>query len=484
MLSHNFTLTGLTFTNCHPALELTCSSNITATTFSRNVIGIVADSVNYININNCTFKQSSTHGLTAITVAALNISSSKFIDNSCINVINGAGIYSSYSSVNVEYSLFQNNTGANIGSAVYLHTSTSALFYKVDFTSNKALSLSAVAVYSDLNVSFVSCNFSHNEYTLGELNQYAAVGSIDAGAQTLMTFQSCTFTENVGGGIYTANNHLVVFDCTFNSNTAANGSGIIFHSTSSTTTGLILGSIFNNNVADEFGGGITATQAFLNISNCKFYNNSAVKGGGMYYNTVARDSMIYNCTFEDNTADEGSAAYLFGSRLQIFNNTILRNTANNGSIYFSGGFLDLNYNTISHNTARESGAAFYFHQTEGRIYNLECHSNNATENGGCIYSTASSGTYIQISSITGNKAQHGGGVFMENSFLSFRTVELSQNTAVEEGGGIFVDNSRVLMFTVNIISNTAVYGGGVFLRDCGIYFINILFFFKSITEFI
>jgi len=97
------------------------------------------------------------------------------------------------------------------------------------------------------------------------------------------TVRNCTFTDNhasqSGGAIYYGGN-TIIDDCTFINNTATNGGAI---------------------ACDNTTGNL--------INNSRFYNNSATNAGGAIYFNQTKDSNIDYCTFDENTAANGTAIY-------------------------------------------------------------------------------------------------------------------------------------------------------------------------------
>ncbi|MCP4711513.1 MAG: right-handed parallel beta-helix repeat-containing protein, partial [Planctomycetes bacterium] len=121
----------------------------------------------------------------------------------------------------------------------------------------------------------------------------------------------CTFSDNTtdsyGGGIHNGiSSNPILTDCTFSGNTAVNGSGGGMSNYSNSP--ILFNCTFNGNTADAaYGGGLyNYWECSPIIINCVFSGNSADAGGGMY-DRASNSSTIFNCTFAGNLATNGKA---------------------------------------------------------------------------------------------------------------------------------------------------------------------------------
>ena len=129
---------------------------------------------------------------------------------------------------------------------------------------------------------------------------------------------------------------------------------------------------FTNNRANSYGGALEIEGgSYFTISNCKFNNNYAGTLGGATYN-VASNSVLINCTFNNNTAranNGGGAVYWTGSNGQVqkcnFNNNkviaIDSNTfeGHGGAIYWTGGSSKGIQDSNFFNNSAYYGSAIY-----------------------------------------------------------------------------------------------------------------------------
>ena len=173
------------------------------------------------------------------------------------------------------------------------------------------------------------------------------------------TLTTCTFNNNSaddqGGGAYFTESATLT-DCTFNNNSADdNGGGAYFSATATVTN-----CIFTANTANDLfsnGGGAYFFQA-ATVTNCTFIDNETVNGGGgAYFSQVAT---VTNCTFTDNeTVVSGGGAY-FSQAATVTNCTFTDNetTNNGGGVYFDGVSTVIN-STLYNNSADRRGGGLY-----------------------------------------------------------------------------------------------------------------------------
>lgn len=173
-----------------------------------------------------------------------------------------------------------------------------------------------------------------------------------------------TLKDKYGGGLYSFNGNIEIWNCTFTDNHAIYAGGALAHETgnitlayctftdnSSTSYGgagvlvnasdpVIVGCAFSENKSDT-GGGLynaglyEAVTSKPKLTNCTFYANEAINGGALY-NSGNSNSVITNCTFSRNSAtSEGSGMYSFASDPIIMN-----------SIFWNTGTSEI-YNAVS-----------------------------------------------------------------------------------------------------------------------------------------
>jgi len=215
---------------------------------------------------------------------------------------------------------------------------------------------------------------------------------------------------------------------------ASFGGGIYSNWSSPTITNCVI----TGNTAMDGGGGIACEDAYPTISNCIInYNDSFGRGGGIYYDceqAISGAVNINNCTFIGNSAvrDGGAIRGWWGCTIAITNCTFMWNVAG-----YDGGALSL---------------------CPGAITNCIFIANSATlGNGGALYRC---GATISNCVLSCNwAAGDGGGAY---SGYSFTNCTFSGNSAGGYGGGISCQGNiwRPAM------NSYAAYGWGPTLTNC------------------
>jgi predicted outer membrane repeat protein len=150
-----------------------------------------------------------------------------------------------------------------------------------------------------------------------------------------------------GGGLYLEDVDMVVRNCVFEDNRAADDGGAIFIDGS---LPVIEFCTFLNNQSDADGGAIYAGAEGLVIAHCRFEGNDAEEGAGVYVNEA--DQTIRECVFTDNEATDNGGGVLLNDTANILNCVFDQNIAAN-----AGGGL---YNDFGNN--RILNCTFYMNQ--------------------------------------------------------------------------------------------------------------------------
>jgi len=308
--------------------------------------------------------------------------------------------------------LFQNNTAANMGGAVFfVDMGSNRIFPNPSFSTltntgntnfigntatnqGGAIATYALAGHGGTTGALVITNTDGGTITFTGNRTTAADGqggAIDAEGDVTVG-QGVTFDDNLaayGGAIYSTGTDHLLDSTTFQNNTATDFGGAIFFNSEAvlTSTG---NTTFTNNTAEHHGGAIIAMDA-LNITNVgsgtlKFTDNQAVSsvGGAIY---AGGDVVLANTgggtiTFTDNTAGSTSGAIYSGGNVSIGSGvTFDGNSAEQaGAIQLHGSpgpsdrVLSLNSTTFQNNVAtgtREGygGGAVYFSGRDDTLSN-------------------------------------------------------------------------------------------------------------------
>ena len=220
-----------------------------------------------------------------------------------------------------------------------------SFFTEVDMGNHAGQGLTVLGL--DHAMTFTSCTFWDNESTgAGAGIQF----SLTEGGDPIL--EDCEFHGNLsgswGGGVY-SNGQLATVNCRFINNRALLGGGMYVASSA-----VMTGSTYSGNTATdpEIGSGGGASIHSGLVSDCVFVNNTALRGGGLQ--CVNLIIPLSGCTFQDNTAaEEGGGLMAWGN---VTGCDFLGNQAHVGG----GAFLlsgDVELSTFRDNTAVADGAA-------------------------------------------------------------------------------------------------------------------------------
>ncbi|KAK3267192.1 hypothetical protein CYMTET_24237 [Cymbomonas tetramitiformis] len=252
----------------------------------------------------------------------------------------GAGIYvmGELAMVNLTQCRIQGNEAKTDGGGVMALSEATLLFDKSQFTENHAQRGAATAA-SNVNVSIVRSNFTANKadvMTSGLLLKDLAVGAL----------YHVLFQDNRGVAVSVVESSV----------------GSLYWSTIENNT--------NNDGADGKGAGLVVEEHSMGVvSNCHFKSNQGRNGSAAY---VSGDATFANCTFENNTADNGPIYIsLNENTVTLEHSTLLANQAlkNGAALYlvdvsaahaFNSSFTHLR---AEHNSALLGGASVVFWET-------------------------------------------------------------------------------------------------------------------------
>lgn len=222
-----------------------------------------------------------------------------------------------------------------------------------------------------------------------------------------------------------------------------------------------------------FGGGISADNTDLSLTNCIVQSNKVLfKGGGIFCNKTLT---LTNTTVIDNISSYGGGIYFAGPTLSISSSTIGKKDHPNKSTY--GGGI---------NCDNSSDSVNFTIQNSSISYNT---TNNTTCHGGGIFLTKG---LLNINSCTidHNIGTNGGGLQIEKGICNiYGDTSINSNEVSDNGGGIYAgntlndDNPPSVFISGNTIigsssstnatdtdcSNKAYNGGGIYSERAKIY---------------
>lgn len=265
---------------------------------------------------------------------------------------------------------------------------------------------------------------------------------------------NCRFQSNgarIGAGFGASDSNIEVVDCTFDSNAASHaewaaGGGIWARDCSGSIDHCLVSS--NTAFSDNFnlpgdGGGFFFNNSTIEVSDCRFFQNSTGAGAGGFYSVTNDSSVLRNCEFEANSAGNGGAVfYEFGAAAQLIECTFTDNVAMAGGAIVS---LDDSYPKV-----------------------IDClfEGNQATQFGGGAIECWTSEATITGSTFRDNSAQsRGGGVLLAASSAEVTNCIFDNNSAVGEGGAISCHLSSITATGCTVVRNSASVGAGIYCGD-------------------
>lgn len=243
------------------------------------------------------------------------------------------------SSPTIKSCFFKTNYAASAGGAIFNQADRGTSSPMIDssvFTANHASGGGgAICNFSStlgiVNPVVTQCLFSQNlaESTVGGAIWDNAIGGI-----CNPTYSDCVFARNQAGqggavksiGKGASTNYNPTFlNCTFNQNSASTFGGAIFYNWNDEHYPRLINCSFWDNTAEEGGAiyGFSKPSAHPRFINCSFSNNTASTYGGAMNNRTCDgcatpDLLIKNCIFWDNHAVTGKSMYNSWATPQLF----------------------------------------------------------------------------------------------------------------------------------------------------------------------
>lgn len=461
-------------------------------------------------------------GIEGSTKVAAQLTNNKFNENSAQN---GGAAYLENAEVTFADSSFTDNSATEFGGAIYVDQSSSVVVDNIEFTGNSVesedkgnggaiFSLNgnvqvnesiftentskrnggAIAIASD-NVrddSVQQLSISNSEFVSNTAEKKGgAVFWYDYETNDRkgdLAIEQTTFKDNkanMGGAIY-AENAFTVTGSQFTKNQATDDGGAIYAYT--TADFAISNSVFQENTSSDNGGAIAAwadngQDQNYSVTNSQFTENEATDKGGaiswLEYESIHDGAShvlsVEGSTFNSNTAQWGGAINT-EAELSVKDTTFVANTAED-----DGGAIDasrtaqfsINGARFEQNTAGDNGGAINAwadNQLErnNTITNSQFIGNKATDKGGAIawlavdplWDDVAHNITVENSTFDSNSAQWGGAINTEGEITLRGETNFVGNTASQQGGAIFVSETGTLnvegtaVFANNTANNT------------------------------
>ncbi|MBN1765000.1 MAG: right-handed parallel beta-helix repeat-containing protein [Sedimentisphaerales bacterium] len=247
---------------------------------------------------------------------------------------------------------------------------------------------------------------------------------------------------NHGAGMYNYSSSPSLTGCTFTSNSAGIGGGLINLNTSTMT---MRSCTFKGNSSYSGGGGMSNNKSSLIAIDCNFTANyGGSSGGGMTFSDGSL--LMKRCTFTDNETYYGSGLFNFRSDSTLVDCIFIGNMA-----YYGGAILNQNSSptvtgcTFSGNWAGSNGGGLWSNDNSSpTVSNCIFIGNSSDSFGGGMHINYASNATVTGCTFIGNSAgsngggiYHGGGCFSTVSNCIFWS-----NTALDGTHEIYYDKPR------------------------------------------
>jgi len=306
------------------------------------------------------------------------------------------------------------------------------------------------------------------------INGYAAGGGAIYmepnlnGDYTYLTLNDVTLRDNnstsVGGAIYARHASLSVTNSHLTGNSSDSDGGAI--SLNEGVLTMINSEVLNNQTIGPGarGGGLTVSNATLDIQTTTFRNNQSLKSAGGAMILSLCNGTIANSLMDQNTAANiGGGIYLQSGNVTLSQVTFTNNTAlSGGGIANDNGALVLNgATTMSGNTATNNGGGISNFIGQLAAQNVQLLNNQAAYGGGLYNSQYGTLTLADVT-LSGNSATSGGGGVYNTGQSTLTRVTLALNTAGDGGAAFNTDTANLTLTNSTLSENQANFGGGVF----------------------
>jgi predicted outer membrane repeat protein len=186
----------------------------------------------------------------------------------------------------------------------------------------------------------------------------------------------------------------------------------------------------NNELYDSIINGFTVRNGYL---------TSEVSGAGIY--SYRASPRIFNCIFENNTADTGGAIYCYDNANMRFENCIFKNNhaTLGGGLHNADSDEVILIDCIFEDNSAQYGGGIYLQNSLGRIYAEHCifTGNAATAYGGAEYERDNAQSEFVNCLFADNSAMIGGAIYSMNNCNSYYSHStFADNAATTRGGAV------------------------------------------------
>ncbi len=457
-------------------IELWSSLTVDKSSFNKNAAGndggaiCAFDIISSTVCNYCSFDNNEAGNdggaLAARSSSNITVENSFFVKN-VASRDGGSLSANAISSITVGRSSFHNSRTGNNGGVISARLRSKISVGNSLFGSNIADSDGGVMYASNSGITIDNSFFDDN------------IAGHDGG----VVYGTSTATENIGCTYFSPNARQTsisfkLSNCTFFTNSATEGGVVYMHDAHFTD----FGSTYYGNIARN-GGVVTVNEGVVEISACRFVNNTAESIGGVLYATsndqIHHITLIGN-TFDGNRATSGGVISLLSNdNLTVMESAFSYNSAVRGGIIhlLMQNKLTLKHSNFSHNSASSDGAVVYSaDQNVLIVNNCTFNFNRAGNNGGvlCLLFQTELNITGQNCAFIGNRGHKGGVIYASKSTINAhcQALLLASNRAIGNGGAIYLLGANsVFSNEYNIIfGNVAMSGGAISGTDSQLEF--------------
>ena len=336
--------------------------------------------------------------------------------------VSGGGIWLDHSNLVLDgFNHFVECVASYEGGAIFTYAATVSLPGNNSFESNSATAGGGIHARWSKILFAKSSDLKYNTAVFG--------GGIYTDNSTFELNGSSTFTGNqanyTGGAVYAARsimNFLGTSSLIATLNHAARDGGGIY-TRDNCVINLLGLSNYQNNSAEDTGGGISAFWSSFNIAGQNiFESNNAGEGGGFYAVHCSVTFSGENAFTANSASIHGGGSAVLQSNLQLNGSATFRSNsaAKGGALYLSDSSADINGSNCFKNNIAESGGGMYTRnskvQANGKIM---FEANSVQSKGAAIYTLFTTLTLKGGSYFVNNSAEYGGGIHSEVTKLVF-----------------------------------------------------------------
>ncbi|MHC4440700.1 MAG: right-handed parallel beta-helix repeat-containing protein, partial [Planctomycetota bacterium] len=292
------------------------------------------------------------------------------------------------------------------------------------------------------------------------------------------------------GQFYEPGGTIEVKESEYSGNAATRDGGGIFIMSDSALD--IDDSRLSNNVALGYGGGVYGggvsidpnedddidefawhNNSTIKVEDTEFYRNLGGFGGGMYWHGEDTEAQISYCKFDDNTADAGGGLFFSRGAPRIIGSTFVNNDADDEIVIDPNAFGTLPvFGTIFGDVWYGGGGGIFCWSSDARIEDCIISYNSASGSGGGVYLGGDpSAPLLKNCLLRNNTASIGGGGIVANWFVepTIANCTIENNQAIDtrdagrgKGGGISCTNeSKTILIDSILWHNRGVIGNQI-----------------------